>query len=120
MAAAAAVAAVGVGAAAEVAEAEGYGEGTALVAYVLASAVADAASVALEHGGEVAGMAEAATGPSLKGGEKSVAALSAAAECTAASGYYSAGCGEEQEVLHPLKAPGEAGEVGAAEAWVAG
>lgn len=108
VAAVAAAAAEGVDAVVEVAE--GYGERTAWPAYAQASAVADAATVALGDEGEVAGTAEAATGPSLKGGEKSVAALSAAAECTAASGCYSAaGCGEEREVLRPPEAPGEAG-----------
>lgn len=119
------VAAVGEDAAVEVAVVEGYVGGTAWVAYVLAFAVADAATVALEDEGEAAGVAEAVTGPSLKGEEKSVAALFAAAVGTAASGYYSGpGCGEEEEgeeeALHPPEAPGEAGGVGAVEAWVAG
>lgn len=120
------VAAVEEDAAEEVAEVEGYGEGTAWAAYVLAFAVADAATVALEDEGEAAGVAEAVTGPSLKGEEKSVVALCAIAVGTAASGYYSGtGCGEEEEeeeeaVLHPPEAPGEAGGVGPVEAWVAG
>lgn len=114
-------AAVGVDAAVVVAEAEGCGKGIAWAAYVLASAVADAATVALEDEWEAAGLAEAATGPSLKGGEKSVAALSAAAASIAASGCcLGAGCGEGQEVLHPPAGPGEAGGVEAGGAWAAG
>lgn len=80
------MAAAGLGAAVEEAEVQGCGKGTAWAAYVLASAAADAATVALEDEREAAGGVEAATGPSLKGGEKSVAAPSAAAVGIAASG----------------------------------
>lgn len=114
-------AAAGVDAAVEVAEVVGCGKGTAWAANVLASAVADAATAALEDEEEAAGVAEAATGPSLKGGETSVAALSAAAVGIAASGCcLGAGCGEGQGVLHPPAEPGEAGGAEAGGAWAAG
>lgn len=104
-----------------VVEAVGYGVEIAWAAYGLASAVTDVVFVALEGEEEVAGRAEAATALLLKGVEKSVAAPSATAASRGASDYYStAGCGEEQEALHPPEAPGEAGGVGAGEAEAAG
>lgn len=114
----AAAAAGVVDAAAVVAEAEGYEEGIAWAACASASA---AAAVALRDEQEAEGVAEAATGPSLKGGEESVAALSAAVEGRAASGWCSeAGCGEVWEAPHPPGGPGEAEAKVAGESWAVG
>lgn len=104
----------------EVAEAERYEEGIAWAACASASAAA-AAAVVLRDEQEAEGVVEAATGPSLKGGEESAAALSAAVEGRAASGWCSeAGCDEAWKAPHPPGGPGEAEAKAAGGAWAAG